>query len=88
VAVELATRKQAEANYYNQQSGQAIPARLKSTGLHECRCGSLWRRVLRRRSQRDGMTWERIEKIAAAWLPPPRILHSWTRQRFAVKHLR
>ncbi|GEM_PF-1863418 len=46
----------------------------------------LWRRTLRRRSEKDGMTWERITKIAAAWLPPPRILHPWPDRRFAVKH--
>ncbi len=48
----------------------------------------LWRRTLRRRSQKDGMTWERMTRLAADWLPPPRILHPWPDQRFAVKHPR
>jgi RNA-directed DNA polymerase len=30
----------------------------------------------------------RMERIAAAWLPPPRILHPWPDERFAVKHPR
>ena len=47
-----------------------------------------WRRVLSRRSQRGGITWERMRKIAEDWLPRPRILHPWPRTRFAVKHLR
>jgi RNA-directed DNA polymerase len=34
------------------------------------------------------MTWERMNRIAAAWLPPPRILHPWPEDRFAVKHPR
>ena len=34
------------------------------------------------------MRWERIGKIANAWLPKPRILHPWPNQRLAVKHPR
>ena len=49
---------------------------------------ALWRRTLQRRSQKDGMTWERITQIANAWLPQPRILHPWPSQRFAVRHPR
>jgi group II intron reverse transcriptase/maturase len=48
----------------------------------------LWRRALRRRGQRDKTAWKRIEEIAADYLPQPRILHPWPRQRFAVKHPR
>ena len=29
----------------------------------------LWQRTLRRRSQKDGMTWERITRLANDWLP-------------------
>jgi RNA-directed DNA polymerase len=48
----------------------------------------LWRRTLRRRSQKDSLTWRRMHSIAVAWLPTPRVLHSWPNQRFAVKHPR
>src|SRR5919199_278721 len=48
----------------------------------------LWRRALRRRSQRTKLTWERMVKLADAWLPRPRILHPWPQQRFAAKHPR
>src|SRR5262245_25778311 len=48
----------------------------------------LWRRTLRRRSQKDHMTWSRMTKLADTWLPPPRILHPWPDQRFAVTHPR
>lgn len=34
------------------------------------------------------MTWERMSRIANAWLPRPRILHPWPNERFAVKHPR
>jgi len=48
----------------------------------------LWRRSLRRRSQRDLTTWERMAQLANAFLPQPRILHPWPSERFAVKHPR
>jgi RNA-directed DNA polymerase len=48
----------------------------------------LWRRTLRRRSQKDALTWERMTKLVDDWLPKPRILHPWPQQRFAVKHPR
>ena len=35
----------------------------------------LWRRTLRRRSQKDRMTWERVMQLVDAWLPKPSILH-------------
>jgi len=43
---------------------------------------------LRRRSQRDGTTWDRMTKLADDWLPKPCILHPWPNQRFAVTHPR
>jgi RNA-directed DNA polymerase len=58
---------------------------LEAFRLHTTR---LWRRVLRRRSQKDGFTWKRIEKLADDFLPTPRILHPWPSDRFAVKHPR
>jgi RNA-directed DNA polymerase len=48
----------------------------------------LWRQTLRRRSQKDGTTWERIARLADDWLPKPKILHPWPQQRFAVRHPR
>jgi RNA-directed DNA polymerase len=48
----------------------------------------LWLRVLRRRSQRHRMTWERVERLASRWLPHLRILHPWPDARFAVTHPR
>jgi group II intron reverse transcriptase/maturase len=49
---------------------------------------NLWRRSLKRRSQKDQTTWERITRLANDWLPKPRILHPWPNQRFAVKYPR
>ena len=48
----------------------------------------LWRRTLRRRSQKDRITWARMTQLADDWLPKPIILHPWPSDRFAVTHPR
>ena len=48
----------------------------------------LWLRTLRRRSQRHRMTWVRFSRIAADFLPSPRILYPWPETRFCVTHPR
>jgi RNA-directed DNA polymerase len=48
----------------------------------------LWRRTLRRRSQKDRLTWERMTKLANDFLPKPTIRHPWPSERFAVTHPR
>jgi RNA-directed DNA polymerase len=45
-------------------------------------------RVLTRRSQKGGISWERMTKLANDWLPKPSILHPWPNIRFAVSHPR
>jgi group II intron reverse transcriptase/maturase len=47
-----------------------------------------WRQVLRARSQRAALSWERMKSIANTWLPRPLIRHPWPNQRFAVTHPR
>jgi RNA-directed DNA polymerase len=47
-----------------------------------------WKWTLRRRSQKDGMTWKTIARLANDWLPKPQILHPWPQARFAVIHPR
>jgi group II intron reverse transcriptase/maturase len=44
-----------------------------------------WRHALRRRSQRSRVTWERIYRLEARWLPPPRIHHPWPKARFDAR---
>ena len=48
----------------------------------------LWRCSLSRRSQRGGITWQRIKRLADDWLPKPKVLHPWPQQRFAVRYSR
>ena len=53
----------------------AVPTNIRALIALRYRVVDLWRRSLRRRSQKDGATWERIAKIADDYLPSPRILH-------------
>jgi group II intron reverse transcriptase/maturase len=66
----------------------AVPTNIRALTAFRYRVVGLWRRWLRRRSQKDGATWERIAQIANDYLPKPRILHPWPSVRFAVKHPR
>ena len=66
----------------------AVPTNGRALLAFRHQVTNLWRRTLRRRSQKDGFTWARITRLADDWLPEPRILHPWPNQRFAVKHPR
>ena len=73
---------QGHFNYY------AVPGNLDSLGMFRERVLSMWWHVLCRRSQRRGVTWERMIAIAKRWLPSPRVLHPYPAQRFAANHPR
>jgi len=66
----------------------AVPTNDRALGAFHHWITDLWRRSLRRRSQKDGMTWERIDDLARYFLPAPRVLHLWPSDRFAVGHPR
>src|ERR1700746_280550 len=66
----------------------AVPTNSRSLSAFRHYVTDLWRRTLRRRSQKDGFTWERMTKLADDWLPQPHILHPWPAARFDVKHPR
>ena len=66
----------------------AVPTNFRVLSAFRFHVVDLWRRSLRRRSQKDVTTWERIESLAREWLPPPKILHPWPSDRFRVKHPR
>jgi RNA-directed DNA polymerase len=69
-------------NYY------AVPTNAQALVAFRHHVTDLWRRALRRRSQKDGFTWARMTKLADDWLPKPNILHPWPSDRFAVTHPR
>ena len=44
-----------------------------------------WRHALRRRSQRAHVTWERMYRLEARWIPPARVQHPWPKARFDAR---
>ena len=69
-------------NYY------AVPTNARALDVFRHHVTDLWRRTLRRRSQKDRLTWARMTQLAEDWLPKPIILHPWPSDRFAVTHPR
>ena len=70
---------QGHNNYY------AVPGNLRAVGTFRNQALRHWLTALRRRGQRDRMTWEQMERIAARWLPMPRNLHPWPNVRFDAR---
>jgi group II intron reverse transcriptase/maturase len=66
----------------------AVPTNARALHVFRHHITDLWRRTLRRRSQKDRMTWERMTQLVDDWLPKPIILHPWPSERFAVTHPR
>ena len=66
----------------------AVPTNSRALRTFRNHVVDLWRRTLRRRSQKDRMTWGRISKLADDFLPKPRILHPWPSDRFGGRSLR
>src|SRR5438270_7427392 len=76
---------QVVTGYFNYH---AVPTNGPTLTAFRFHVANLWRRTLRRRSQKDWTTKERIARLANDWLPKPRILHPWPDARFAVRHPR
>jgi len=77
--------KQVITGFFNYH---AVPTNWDALGAFRAEITERWRRTLSRRSQKGGLTWARMAKLADDWLPKPRILHPWPNQRFAVRHPR
>ena len=66
----------------------AVPTNTRALSAFRHHVVELWRRALRRRSQKDRTTWTMVDKLAERWLPKPRVSHPWPSQRFRAKHPR
>jgi RNA-directed DNA polymerase len=75
----LARVLQGHYNYY------AVPDNSEALHGFRRRVIRLWLQALRRRSQKDRLTWERMYRLADRWLPKPRILHPWPNRRFDAR---
>jgi len=74
----LARVLQGHYNYY------AVPDNIEALSAFRYQIIRHWLKSLRRRSQKHRMAWTRMDRLAAQWLPLPRILHPWPEQRFAA----
>ena len=66
----------------------AVPTNGSALGAFYYYVKRIWLCTLRRRSQKDRFSWQRMHGLAADWLPQPRILHPYPDKRFAVMHPR
>ncbi len=73
---------QGHFNYY------AVPDNISSLVQFRDKVIRLWFRSLRRRSQKQRITWARFTPLRDRWLPRPRALHLWPRESFAATHPR
>jgi group II intron reverse transcriptase/maturase len=62
----------------------AVPCNGARVQVFRFQVGRLWHRTLCRRSQTKHLSWKRMHKIVAHWLPSPRICHPYPNQRLIV----
>jgi RNA-directed DNA polymerase len=66
----------------------AVPGNIDRLNIFAERLRLLWRKTFIRRSQRSRVIWTRIAPIFDHWIPAPRVLHPYPRERFAATHPR
>ena len=66
----------------------AVPTSLRFLRNYVRALTRTWMKVLRRRSQRDRFSWQRLAALVDRYWPTPRIRHPWPSARFAVKYPR
>jgi RNA-directed DNA polymerase len=63
----------------------AVPGNSKAIRAFRTQATRHWYRALRRRSQRTRLNWERMDRLAARWLPQAKITHPWPSVRFDAR---
>jgi len=61
-----------------------VPMNYPALASFRSQVAGLWHRTLLRRSQKRRLTWERMRRLAARWLPTPRICHPYPLRRLSV----
>ena len=64
-----------------------VPMNGPALGAFRLAVGWIWCRVLRRRSQRHRLNWQRMRRLVHRWLPPPRICHPYPLVRLGASAL-
>ena len=77
--------KSAVQGYFNYH---AVPGNTDSLATFRYRVIRLWRSSLRHRGQRNRLNWARMQRLANRWIPQPRVLHPYPRDRFDAIHPR
>jgi RNA-directed DNA polymerase len=62
-----------------------VPGNIAAVSAFRKQVTRNWDRSLRRRSQRHRLTWERMGRLEARWLPAARIAHPWPNVRFDAR---
>jgi RNA-directed DNA polymerase len=65
-------------NYY------AVPGNIGAVAAFRTQATRHWFKALRRRSQKNRLSWARMGRLANRWLPPARIVHPFPEVRFAA----
>jgi RNA-directed DNA polymerase len=68
------------------QAYYAVPGNYDAVHAFRTQVTRHWYQALRRRSQKTSITWARMNRFVARWLPPTRILHPFPEARFAATH--
>jgi hypothetical protein len=63
----------------------AVPGNIDAVTAFRDQTKRHWHRALRRRGQRSRVNWKRIDRLAARWLPPVRIVHPYPAVRFNAR---
>jgi RNA-directed DNA polymerase len=78
----LASVVRGHAAYY------AVPGNINAVSSFRSQVTRTWYRALRRRSQRTRVNWNWMDRLAARWLPPARVMHPYPDARFDARHPR
>ncbi len=63
----------------------AVPGNIAAVSAFRKQVTQHWFKALRRRSQRHRLTWERMGRLEARWLPAAHITHPWPNVRFDAR---
>jgi hypothetical protein len=66
----------------------AVPGNLPRLNLFRWRLRWVWWRALSRRGQRCRVPLDRLSRLVDRWIPVPRVLHPYPRERFDASHPR
>lgn len=61
-----------------------VPMNGPCIGIFHKEVCRMWLKVLRRRSHKHNLRWDRMRRLIAKWLPPARICHPYPEVRFGV----